>query len=146
MNSAVRSWTYSWVWIIASAIAFSGCAAFTRTIYPVTDGYHRNLPESNTTIVVWGNTPAVNGTATTWLQKRGLRMVERARLLQIFDEQHIRLTHTPDDEVPILRVGKLIGAGMVVFADGSSTAGIASNYSVTAYGAEVARRPSIVGS
>ena len=82
---------------------FQGCTA-----YPITDGFHHSLPDSNARIVVWGNTSAVTGTATTWLQKRGLRVVERARLLQLFDEQRIRLTHTADDEGPILRVGKLL--------------------------------------
>ena len=121
--------------IMALLLSFgfvSGCAQ--STMYPITDGFHHSLPRADTRIVIWGNHPAVTGTATTWLQKRGLRVVERARLLQIFEEQRIRLTHTVDDEGPILRVGKILGAGMVVFTDGSATAGVASNYSVNAYG------------
>ena len=90
----------------------SGCALL--PLYPITDGFHHDLPQPNTRIVIWGNHPIVTGIATTWLQKRGLRVVERARLLQLFEEQHIRLTHTPDDEGPILRVGKILGAGMVL--------------------------------
>jgi len=110
----------------------SGCGL--RSTYPVTDGFHHILPRKETRIVIWGTSPAVTGTATTWLQKRGLRVVERAKLLQLFEEQRIRLTHTADDEGPILRVGKLLGAETVVFTDASVTSGVVSSYSVNAYG------------
>jgi len=115
--------------LLLSLGVLSGC-----TIYPITDGFHHSLPQPNTRIVIWGNDPVVTGTATTWLQKRGLRVVERARLMQIFDEQHIRLTHSHDDEAPILRVGKILGAGVVIFIDGSATSGVQSSYSVNRYG------------
>ena len=120
--------------LLPGFVVLSGCGILQSTTYPVTDGFHHSLPLPNTRIVIWGDTPTVTGTATTWLQKRGLRIVERAKLLQLFEEQRIRLTHTADDEGPILRVGKLIGAEMVVFADASVTRGVASNYSVNAYG------------
>jgi hypothetical protein len=118
------------LFIVPALLLFQGC----RTTYPITDGFHHALPDSNQRIVVWGNTTAVTGTTTTWLQKRGVKIVERARLLQLFDEQRIRLTHTSDDEGPILRIGKLLGAGMVVFADGSASEGLASTYTMGPYG------------
>ena len=117
------------VLLLPSFLVLSGCVS-----YAVTDGFHHTLPQKDTRIVIWGDSPTVTGTATTWLQKRGLRVVERARLMQLFEEQRIRLTHTLDDEAPILRMGKLLGAGMVVFADSSITSGIASSYSMNAYG------------
>ncbi len=52
-----------------------------------------------------------------WLQKRGLTLVERARLQQVFQEQGIRLTYTPDREADLLRVGQLVGAQQVVFTE-----------------------------
>lgn len=121
--------------LIPGFVALSGCIFLTpSTQYPVTDGFRLRLPKADTRIVIWGDTPTVMDTATTWLQKRGLRIVERAKLLQLFEEQRIRLTHTADDEGPILRVGKLLGAEMVVFTDASVTRGVTSNYSVNAYG------------
>ena len=61
----------------------SGCALLPPSpIYPITDGFHHSLPQPNTRIVVWGNSPVVMGTATTWLQKRGLRIVERSSRLR----------------------------------------------------------------
>ena len=51
------------------------------------------------------------------LQKMGLRLVERSRLQQVFDEQKIRLTHSMDDDAQILKVGKILGAGSIVFVD-----------------------------
>ena len=115
-------------------LVLSSCGFLPTNQYAVTDGFHHSLPQKDTRIVIWGNSPTVTGTATTWLQKRGLRVVERAKLLQLFEEQRIRLTHTADDEGPILRVGKLLGAEMVVFTDASVTSGVVSNYSVNAYG------------
>lgn len=108
---------------VLALLSLSGCVAF-----PITDGFHHGLPEPNSRIVVWGNSPVVSGATVIWLQKRGLKMVERAKLLQIFEEQRIRLTHTPEDEAPVLRVGRLLGAGMIVFADGSSTSEIKGDY------------------
>ena len=120
--------------LLTGLLVSSGCGVAGPSHYPITDGFHHSLPQKDTRIVIWGTSPAVTGTATIWLQKRGLRVVERARLLQLFEEQRIRLTHTADDEGPILRVGKLLGAGMVVFTDASVTQGVASNFSMGAYG------------
>jgi hypothetical protein len=120
--------------LLPGFFVLSGCGILPTTQYAITDGFHHSLPPTNTRIVIWGNSAIVTGTATTWLQKRGLRVVERAKLLQLFEEQRIRLTHTADDEGPILRVGKLLGAGMVVFTDSSVSSGVVSNYSVNAYG------------
>jgi hypothetical protein len=106
--------------LLLSFGALSGCAT---PQYPITAGFHHTLPQPNTRIVVWGNHPVVTGTATTWLQKRGLRVVDRASLMQIIEEQHIRLTHSPYDEAQILRVGKILDAGVVVFTGSQSTYG-----------------------
>ena len=117
------------VWLILLIV---GCAPR----YPVTDGFHKTLPQQNTRAVVWGNHPAAAGTATTWLQKRGLTIVERARLQQVFDEQQIRLTHTPDDETQVLRVGKLLGAETVIFIDTSFQKELRSSFKVDSQGGE----------
>lgn len=93
------------LWLISLSV---GCTPLSW--YPVTDGFHKTLPKQNTRAVIWGDHPAVAGTAATWLLKRGLTIVERARLQQVFNEQQIRLTHTPDDDAQVLRVGKLLGA------------------------------------
>lgn len=111
-----------------------GCGIVSSGIHPITDGFHKNLPQQNARIVVWGGYPSSTGTAMTWLQKRGLTIVERARLKQILDEQTIRLTHTQDDEGQILRVGKLLGAETVVFVDSSFNTGATSNFSVNPSG------------
>ena len=51
----------------------------------ITDGFHSTLPNRNARLVVWGKHPSATETATTWLQKRGLKIVERARLKQVLD-------------------------------------------------------------
>jgi hypothetical protein len=120
--------------LLPGFVLISGCGFVPLDQRVTTDGFYHSLPPPNTRIVIWGTSPAVTGTATTWLQKRGLRVVERAKLLQILEEQRIRLTHTADDEGPILRVGKLLGAGMVVFLEASVTSDVVSSYSVDPYG------------
>jgi hypothetical protein len=134
---SVTNWVRMQILVAALLPAFvvsSGCDFVPMNQRAITDGFHHSLPPTNTRIVIWGTSPVVTGTTTTWLQKRGLRVVERAKLLQIFEEQRIRLTHTADDEGPILMVGKLLGAGMVVFSDASVTSGVVSKYSVDASG------------
>ena len=91
--------------------------------YPITDGFRHSLPKPGGRVVVWGGHPAATGAAINWLQRQGLRIVERAQLQKLFDEQRIRLTHTPDDEAQVLRVGKLLGANAVAFLDTPVTGG-----------------------
>lgn len=119
------------LWLISLTV---GCTPLSW--YPVTDGFHKTLPQQNTRAVVWGDHPAVAGTATTWLQKRGLTIVERGRLQQLFNEQQIRLTHTPDDEAQVLRVGKLLGAETVIFVDTSFQKELRSSFNVDTTGAK----------
>ena len=92
----------------------SGCAT---DDLPVTDGVHRELPPAGTRTVIWGDHTGAVGTATTWLLKRGLIVVERAKLEQLLKEQEITLTHTPDDNADVLRVGQLLGAQHLIFVD-----------------------------
>lgn len=96
----------------------------------ITDGYHLKLPPARATVVVLGDHPIASGAAVTWLQKRGLTIVERTALQKVFSEQQIRLTHTPDDEAAFLKVGQLIGASAIVFVDTASSGGAVSQSSV----------------
>jgi hypothetical protein len=103
---------------LCAVLLAPGCSA--AALYPITDGFHKALPQRNTRVVVWSDHPNVLGTATTWLQKRELTIVE--------------LAHTPDDEAQVLRVGKLLGAETVIFVDTSFQKELASSYYVGAYG------------
>ena len=89
-------------------------------VFPVTSGSHA-LPERGKPIakrvVVWSNHVIAGNHVIALAQQVGLVVVERARLQQIFDEQKIRLTHSPDDDTHILSVGKLIGADRVIFVE-----------------------------
>jgi len=81
------------------------------------DGFHHELPSQGLRVVVWGSHPVAAATASTWLQRRGLRIVERSRLTQILAEQKIVLTSTRDEEADLLRVGKLAGAEQLIFVE-----------------------------
>jgi hypothetical protein len=67
--------------------------------------------------VVWSDNPIVANAIMGWLQQAGQIIVERSRIEEIFREQQFVLTHTPDDEATLLKIGKLAGADWVVFAE-----------------------------
>ena len=92
----------------------SGCAG---NIMPISDGSQSDIPNPGSTAVVWGQHKGAVGATVTILQKFGLRIIERARLQQVFDEQKIRLMHSTDDDAQILKVGKILGAGSIVFVE-----------------------------
>lgn len=84
---------------------------------PVTDGFLADLPKPGTPTIVWGNDPSAVGIASTWLQKRGLSILERSTLAINVDSESTELAHTLLDEVAILRAAKKHGAQEVVFVD-----------------------------
>lgn len=84
--------------------------------------------------VVWGNHAGATNAALELLQQRGHTIVERGRLLEILNEQRIRLTHTTDDDAQILKVGKLTGADRVVFVDAFDKGEVVSEGYIGPYG------------
>lgn len=114
-------------------------AACAHVVYPVSTGSHA-VPGPDTkpvkSVVVWSNDAGVGNTLISILQKFDVVVVERAQLQQVFKEQQIRLTHTSDDDGDILRVGKLIGADRVVFAEASNREARFSSASVDQYGGQ----------
>lgn len=112
-------------------------AACGHVVYPVSTGSHA-VPVADTkpvkSVVVWSNDAGVGNTLISIFQKFDVVVVERAQLQQVFKEQQIRLTHTSDDDADILRVGKLIGADRIVFAEASNREAPFSSASVNMYG------------
>jgi curli production assembly/transport component CsgG len=103
---------------LALTVMFStGCA----NVYPVSTGSHAKIepvnPDKPPRAVVWGNHPAVVDAATQTMQKMNVQVVERARLKEILNEQQVHLTNTSDDEAAWLKVGRLLGADQIIFAD-----------------------------
>jgi hypothetical protein len=95
--------------------------ACSHTIYPQTSGSHAPAVAQalatgqKARFVVWATHPAVAQQITEILVADGHTVVERGRLQAVFNEQKIRLSHTPDEDV--LRVGRLVGATQVIFAE-----------------------------
>lgn len=84
---------------------------------PVTDGFLSDLPKPGTLTIVWGNDSSAVGVATTWLQKRGLSIIERSTLAIDVDTNGIEFAHTLLDEVAILQTAKKHAVQEVVFVD-----------------------------
>ncbi|MEC4674722.1 MAG: hypothetical protein VST68_11080 [Nitrospirota bacterium] len=101
------------VFLLLSGFA---CAPL-EPIRPIANGFHHALPHDQAPLVVWGDHSSAVDTATTWLLKRGYRVVEQAKLNEVFREQKITFTHTDEDTGRLLQVGKLLGANQVIFLD-----------------------------
>lgn len=122
--------------ILALTIIFSaGCS---HTVYPVSTGSHSKLeqvnPDKPPRVVIWGNHPSVVTAVTQMMQELKVQVVERARLKEILNEQKIRLTNTADDEADLLRVGRLLGADWIIFADSTVNSAENRRAAVNAYG------------
>src|SRR2546428_6023094 len=69
-------------------------------LYAVTTGSHAPILPSERgnkrRFVIWSNYPVATNTITGEVLQGGHTVVERARLDEVFNEQKIRLTHTPD--------------------------------------------------
>ena len=117
--------------VLLIVLCVPGCA---RTIMPISNGSLSDFPEPGSTAVVWGQHKSAVGETVTILQKMGLRIVERSRLQQVFDEQKLRLTHSADDDAQILKVGKILGAGSIVFVETETSSSQTSRAFVNQYG------------
>jgi len=84
---------------------------------PVTDGFLVDLPKPGTLTIVWGNDPSVVGVATTWLQKRGLSIVEHSTLAVEVERERTEVAHTLLDEAAVNQAAKRLGVQEVVFVD-----------------------------
>lgn len=113
------------------ALWIPGCAG---SIKPISNGSVSDLPEPGSTAIVWGQHKGAVGETVTLLQQGGIRIVERSRLQQVFDEQKIRLTYSTDDDAQILKVGKILGAGSIVFVDTETSSSQTSQAFVNRYG------------
>lgn len=101
----MRTLTIACSWMI---VCFVGCV-------PVTDGFRHDLPAKDALTVVWGDDASAVSIATTWLQKRGLPVLERSLLYTTLEGDKVELTHTLKDDATILHAAKNLGAQNVVF-------------------------------
>lgn len=95
----------------------AGCHGYTLLDTPTTDGFHSKLPAPYTRAVVWGGRPDSVQSASTWLLKRGLLVVDQAKVLQTAADQKVSLSGYQYLETDVLRMAKLVGARLVVFSN-----------------------------
>lgn len=70
-------------------------------------------------VIVWGNHAGATQAAVEILRNGGATIVEPTRVQELFDEEHVPLTHTSDDEFHVFKVGRLAGAEQVVYVNAS---------------------------
>ena len=64
----------SWRWLTLALLIAATLPGCGRTLYPVTSGSYRTLPQDGVKLVVWGPDPASRLAVTTWLRDRGLHV------------------------------------------------------------------------
>ncbi len=101
----------------------TGCAQTSISTLPITDGYHRKLPLPETKTIVWGNNKGAVQHLTTWLMKSGLTVVDRTKLMQYAKDHEVRLNQSRNVESDVLRMGKGIGAQLVIFVSTKISSG-----------------------
>jgi hypothetical protein len=85
------------------------------SLYIVTDGSHKRLPEEKTRVAVWGLRPVVTNSVVAWLRNNGFAVMEPSEFQQAFDKENIRVSRSFADEQNAMRVAKQLGVGLVVF-------------------------------
>ena len=69
------------------ALWMGGCG---RTLYPITTGSYRALPQEGSKLVVWGSDIASRVAVATWLQDRGLKVWDPGVVQRMSDEESSR--------------------------------------------------------
>ena len=68
-------------------LATAGCHGYAFIETPTTDGFHSKLPSPYTRAVVWGGRPDTVQSASTWLLKKGVLVVDQTKVLQAAADQ-----------------------------------------------------------
>ena len=98
-------------------LATAGCRGYAFVETPTTDGFHSKLPSPYTRAVVWGGRSDTIQSASTWLLKKGILVVDQTKVLQAAADQKVSLTGYQYVETDVLRMAKLVGARLVVFSN-----------------------------
>src|SRR5574340_7820 len=110
-------------------LATTGCRGYAFVETPITDGFHAKLPSPYTRAVVWGGRPDTIQSASTWLLKKGILVVDQTKVLQAAADQKVSLTGYQYIETDVLRMAKLVGARLVVFTNAEVGSWEALNWS-----------------
>lgn len=116
--------TCSRPWRVLPALLVSClCLACARQpiLFPQTEGYHHKLPTAGSRVVVWTNEGRVPLIAVTWLHRRGLILIEPAKLQQMLGTETGRLTL--HEEARLLEAGKQLNAATLILLDSTVGSG-----------------------
>ena len=103
--------------LVLLLLTMTGCHGYVLLETPTTDGFHSKLPAPYTRAVVWGGRADTVQSASTWLLKKGLLVVDQTKVLQAAADQKVSLSGYQYLETDVLRMAKLVGARLVVFSN-----------------------------
>jgi len=125
--------TCSLPWRLLLALLVSClCLACARqpVLFPQTEGYHHKLPMAGSRVIVWTDEGRVPLIAVTWLHRRGLILIEPAKLQQVLGPETGSLTL--HEEARLLQAGKLLNAATLILLD--STVGTGGDHGPVSVG------------
>jgi hypothetical protein len=117
--------------LFVSILFLPSCAP---SLYIVTEGSHKRLPEQTARIAVWGLRPVVTNAAVAWLRNQGFAVMEPSELQQAFDKENIRVNRSFADEHHAIRVAKQLGIALVLFTQSAIGETVVSSPGTTAGG------------
>jgi hypothetical protein len=89
-----------------------------QIVYPITSGSYKALPKGPVHVVVWGSHEEAVAAAARWLERRGLVIVEQAKVRQMMNEP---LSDTDQRQHGVLlQTAKRLGASEAVLIETSS--------------------------
>jgi hypothetical protein len=116
-HQPISDFAFRWLSVALLLILLSGCKSYSTIETPVTDGYHSKLPSPFTRAVVWGARSDTVQSVSTWLLKKGILVVDQAKLMQVAADHKVPISGYQYIETDVLRTAKLVGARLVVFVN-----------------------------
>lgn len=119
-------------------LSFLGVFGCSHSFHPIANGSHiSQLPSDYRTAsrIIWTNNEQMTDYLTSFYLENMLRVIEHRKAQRLFDEQQIILHHNTDDLEDMVKLGRMAGAGYVVFGDATiavpRSAYVNSGYDVT---------------
>ncbi len=116
------------IFLLVFLLLLPSCSS---SLYIVTDGSHKRLPEQNARVAVWGLRPVVTDTVVAWLRASKFSVMEPSELQQAFDKEHIRVSRSFADEQHAIRVARQLGVALVIFTQSAIGETVVSDMSTS---------------